>query len=146
MAKTIHHTLTTEYFPSIATPIGFEVTFEIYDTSAGGGTGQTFATSLSFEVTNATAWSLDAANCTGLKTTAGYVRHPAEVYDSSVVSASWTERISDVAATPTTYVLRGKFDAPGGIVQVSALSQQVNDSSNTSGLETGGAVILPVGL
>jgi hypothetical protein len=145
---TITSTLTSTYLPTPSAPVGFEATLEVYDTTAGGGAGQTFVTCITIDTVNATYWTLSAEGSTGLKNNNGtYTRHPANVYDPQGITATWTERISDVAATPTRYVLRGKFDAPGGMIQVRAQSAQINDSINSSGeLALAVAIATPQGL
>ncbi len=128
---TIHSTLTHTYRPTPTTPIGFEATFEVYDATAGGGAGETFVTSIQINTTNASYWSLEAAVSTGKRDNAGnWIRETAQAYDAYGITATWTERISDDPSTPTRYILKGRFDSPGGMVQVLAQSTQLADPDN----------------
>lgn len=140
--------LSSRYLPNTTGPVGLEAAFEVHDTTAGGGAGETFVTCICIDPGNATYWTLDAASSTGLRDNAGvYTRHPANPYDPEGITATWTERISDNPAAPTRYVLRAKFDAPGGMIQVSAQTTQVSDPSNTTELVTATVpIVSPSGL
>ncbi len=136
MAVTVSATLTYTYLPTPATPVGFEATFKAYDTTAGGSGGQTFATVIQFDPTNAVCWTTSADTSTGRidPTTSTYIRWPAHVYDPTAIRATWTERISNNAAAPTIYVLRGKFNATSGLIQIQAECTQLTDPSNSASL------------
>ena len=134
---TIKASTTYRYLPGPSTPIGLEVMFEVYDTTAGGTGGQDFATVITIDPSKATNWSLEAALATGKidKATGNYMREPAHAYDSAGITASWTERISNAEASATIYFLRGKFDATSGLILVQAESTQLTDPSNSASLD-----------
>src|SRR5688572_9272512 len=111
---TVSGTVTYKYLPGNVDPIGFEVTFKVYDT-VHGGAGEDFVTFIQILPVNARYWSLRAALSTGWHAGAG---HPAHEYDPYGITASWTERISNNQAAPTSYYLNGLFDGPSGFIQI----------------------------
>lgn len=116
-----------------ASPVGFEAMLTVYDTTAGGGAMKDFISVISIDPSYASCWTDQAASSTGLKDNAGnYIRHPADSYDPEGITATWQGRISDNPASPTRFVLRGRFDASTGLIVVQVESVQIDDPANSA--------------
>ncbi len=130
MPTTIIANLTYTYLPGPVSPVGFQGSFSVYDPVAGGAGGQHFATVIIIHPANATYWTIDKEHSTGI--VGANPRVPADAYDPNAISASWTGRISNNPAAPTVFLLRGKFNAPSGLIQIQAESTQLTNPSNSA--------------
>lgn len=128
---TVKGSLTVTYYPSPSDAIGFEATFVVFDNDNQGGAGD-YLTTITISPQNATYFSLNEYHSCGTRAHNGAVTKGADIYDTAGITASWTGPVPTQQAQARTYYLRGRFNAPAGIIQVSADSMELADPGNTA--------------